>query len=393
MPPEPYVTKYPTLFRFTKASLLAARAWYLAHGVTDQLDCYDTECVGLIAVMYRSGRINFRSRPNLHKRRISVTLDDYSALNTVEQARAKCAAARLQASQGIDPRAPSRVGITFGQLWTNHYFPAVKNRKRSIKDDIQKNDRWLSRTFGHMPLPSIKSSNIVAFLDMLRDQEGLAPATVNRYLALLKAIWRHAVENDLHPKSPAQYIRPLLECNARTRVLNPAECSAFKAACALEASAAAVLLMLLFYSAARLGEGLAAKIEDISIDSGVWYLPMTKAGKAAHICLSDAAVQLLRDFIGGRTSGYLFPGKNPDKPMTRPAKAFERICASAGIANLTIHDLRRTWASIAVNAGVPLFTVSKALRHSSPNVTFARYAHLQDQTLTDANNLVGALVG
>jgi len=103
-------------------------------------------------------------------------------------------------------------------------------------------------------------------------------------------------------------------------------------------------------------------------------------------------VELLREVIGKREAGYLCPVKDPAKPMTRPAKAFERICAIAGIEGFTIHDLRRTWASIAVNAGVPLFTVSKALRHSSPNITAARYAHLQHRALIDANTLVGELV-
>ncbi|NNG22753.1 tyrosine-type recombinase/integrase [Telluria aromaticivorans] len=393
MPPETNANNFSTKFCFTKASLNAALTWFLAYSDKDQLDCYDTKCVGLIAVLYRGGRINFRSRPILHGQRLSLALGDYSPQFTVEQARSACAAIRIQAGQGIDPRSASRNGITFGQLWSDHYYPAVKNRKRSIKDDVQKFERWLSSEFGHMPLAAIKSSNIVAFLDMLREQEELSPATVNRYLALLKAIWRHAVENDLCPKSPAKHIRPLLELNIRTRVLDSAERLAFKAACKGESNrAAASLFMLLFLTAARLGEALGAKVADINLDSGVWYLPMTKSGKAAHICLSSAVVQLLRDVIGNRKNGYLFPGKDPTKPMTRPAKAFERICASAGINAFTIHDLRRTWASIAVNAGVPLFTVSKALRHSSPNVTAARYAHLQDQALIDANNLVGGLV-
>lgn len=395
MPTESTAAHFSTHFRFTKSSLQAAAAWFSTHGdeKKDQLDCYDTDCVGLIAVLYRSGRINFRSRPILHKRRISVTLDDYSPHNTVEQVRLKCMAARLQAAQGIDPRSASHVGLTFGELCTDHYFPAVRNRKRSIKDDFQKFDRWLSRRFGHMPLSAIKSADIVAFLDLLREDEGLAAGTVNRYLALLKAIWTYAVENDLHPKSPAKHIRPLAEDNVRTRFLNPSELMAFKTACEQDGSQAAQLLMLLLLTAARLGEGLAAKVQDVDLDSGVWYLPMTKAGKAAYIRLSDAATHLLREIIGDRTSGYVFPGKDAEKPMTRPARAFERICANAKIVDFTIHDLRRTWASVAVNAGVPLFTVSKALRHSSPNVTFARYAHLQDQTLVDANNVVGALVG
>jgi integrase len=393
MPPETNSYHFSTKFCFTKASLIAASTHFLANSDKDQLDCYDTKCVGLVAVLYRSGRINFRARPILHKQRLSLALGDYSAQFTVEQARLACAAARLQAAQGIDPRAPSRVGLTFGPLWSDHYYPAEKARKRSIKDDVQKVERWLLREFGHMPLAAIKSSHIVAFLDMLRDREQLSPATVNRYLALLKAIFRYAVEHDLLAKSPAKHIRPLPEANIRTRVLNSDERVAFKVACERETNrAAASLFMLLYLTAARLGEALDAKVEDIDLESCVWYLPMTKSGKAAHVCLSSVAVELLREVIGKRKTGYLFPGKDPAKPMTRPAKAFERICASASIAGFTIHDLRRNWASLAVNAGVPLYTVSKALRHSSPNVTAARYAHLQDQALIDANNLVGALV-
>jgi integrase len=393
MPPKTNTHHFSTKFCFTKASLTAASTHFLANSDKDQLDCYDTKCVGLVAVLYRSGRINFRARPILHKQRLSLALGDYSAQFTVEQARLACAAARLQAAQGIDPRARSSIGLTFGIVWSDHYYPAEKARKRSIKDDVQKIERRLLPEFGNMPLTAIKSSHIVAFLDMLREREQLLPATVNRYLALLKAIFRYAVENDFLAKSPAKHIRPLLEANIRTRVLNSDERVAFKAACEREKNlAAALLFMLLYLTAARLGEALAAKVEDVDLESGVWYLPMTKSGKAAHICLSSAATDLLRGAIGTRKAGYLFPGKDPAKPMTRPAKAFERICASAGINGFTIHDLRRNWASLAVNAGVSLYTVSKALRHSSPNVTAARYAHLQDQALIDANNLVGALV-
>jgi integrase len=393
MPPETNTYHFSTKFCFTKASLINGSASFLANSDKAQLGCYDTKCVGLIAVMYRSGRINFRARFTLHNKRLSLALGDYSSQFPVEQARLACAAARLQAAQGIDPREPSRMGLTFSQLWFDHYYPAERARKRSIKDDVQKVDRRLLSEFGHMPLAAIKSSDIVAFLDRLLERERLSPATVNRYLALIKAMFRHAVENDLLSKSPAKHIRSLQEENIRTRVLSADERLAFKSACEHETNrAAASLFMLLYLTAARLGEALAAKVEDIDLDSCVWYLPMTKSGKAAHICLSSAAVDLLRQVIGKRKAGYLFPGKDPAKPMTRPAKAFERICASSGITGFTIHDLRRNWASMAVNAGVPLYTVSRALRHASPLVAAARYAHLQDRALIDANNLVGELM-
>jgi hypothetical protein len=175
MPPETNTYNFSTKFCFTKASLSAASASFLANSDKAQLDCYDTKCVGLIAVLYRGGRINFRARLILHKQRLSLALGDYSPQFPVEQARLACATARLQASQGIDPRAPSRIGLTFGLVWSDHYYPAEKARKRSIKDDVQKAERWLLREFGHMPLTAIKSSHIVAFLDMLLEREHLSP--------------------------------------------------------------------------------------------------------------------------------------------------------------------------------------------------------------------------
>jgi integrase len=395
-------THTPTRLPFTKARLIAASAWYLANSEKAQLDCYDTECVGLMAVLYRSSRIQFRARCYYQGQRLSIPLGDLSQVFGVEQARLANSAIRLDIAQGRDPRAARRASITFGRYFLEHYLPAKRGRKKSLNDDVQKFECRIRECFGHRPIASIKSADLVAFLAKLHEKEGLAPATANRYLALFKAIFRHAVENEVIPKSPATHIKPLLESNERTRFLNERERAAFIEACKQDASAAGVLFIVLLLTGARLGEALAAKGADISWDaksdsaanSVVWFLPMTKTQKSARILLSDATVSLLRKYLGTRRTGYLFPGKDKITPMARPARAFTRICDRAGIStkNFCIHDLRRTWGTVAVNAGIPLFTVSKALRHSSPNVTATRYAHLQDQTLIDANEIVSALM-
>ena len=69
-------------------------------------------------------------------------------------------------------------------------------------------------------------------------------------------------------------------------------------------------------------------------------------------------------------------------------KAFSTACRRAGIENFHIQDLRHTFASWLVMEGVPLFEVSKLLRHASIQMT-ERYAHLAPDHLHDTVARIG----
>ena len=69
-------------------------------------------------------------------------------------------------------------------------------------------------------------------------------------------------------------------------------------------------------------------------------------------------------------------------------KSFKSACSRAGIENFRIHDLRHTFASWLVMEGVPLFEVSKLLRHASIQMT-ERYAHLAPDHLHNAVDNLG----
>lgn len=64
----------------------------------------------------------------------------------------------------------------------------------------------------------------------------------------------------------------------------------------------------------------------------------------------------------------------------------------AGLDDVRLHDLRHTFASVAVSNGVSLHIVGALLGHSQPRTT-ARYAHLAANPLIEAADLVGKKLG
>lgn len=76
--------------------------------------------------------------------------------------------------------------------------------------------------------------------------------------------------------------------------------------------------------------------------------------------------------------------------------AWDTVRRKAGLADVRIHDLRHSFASLLINNGRSLYEVQKLLGHSQVRTT-QRYAHLTPETLLDARNAatraVGALVG
>ncbi len=69
-----------------------------------------------------------------------------------------------------------------------------------------------------------------------------------------------------------------------------------------------------------------------------------------------------------------------------------RALRDAGVPHVRLHDLRHTFASMALEAGVDLKTVSNALGHSTISTTADIYAHVTDSLMRDAADRIDAIV-
>ena len=118
------------------------------------------------------------------------------------------------------------------------------------------------------------------------------------------------------------------------------------------------------------------------------------------VFLNQRASEILQELSRGkdqeertRKSEYVFPSRQGTRKghLHDLRKPLERVCAIAGIENFRTHDLRHTFASIAVSSGADLYAVQRLLGHSDISMT-QRYSHLSAQDLQAATQGVVKLI-
>jgi integrase len=216
--------------------------------------------------------------------------------------------------------------------------------------------------------------------------DGYAAGTTNNVLMLLCRIfnlahkWKVPGGGD-NPTSGLDRARP----NERQRflILTAEETDRLIASLGEDENrAAAQAIMLLLLTGARRNEITRAKWENVDWTQRVLRVPVSKSGKPRTIALNTAAMAVLKSIPRDSACPYIFPTR-----LIGVYNPWNRIRRRAGLADVRLHDLRHSFASLLVNQGVSLYVVQGLLGHASPRMT-QRYAHLAPQTLLDAAEMV-----
>ena len=123
-----------------------------------------------------------------------------------------------------------------------------------------------------------------------------------------------------------------------------------------------------------------------------------------HIHLSDSKVgprmvwlsTPARRILDGlhRKSTWVFPSSRTTRSLTTtPVERFwQRVRSEAGLQDVRLHDLRHTYASIAVKQGASIVTIGRLLGHNDPATTL-KYTHLGDDRVQEAARAMGTILG
>ena len=391
-PRPPRKTPFTTKIHLTKTALLALPAMVMSHALKEVEFCC-TQHRGLHAIVSGfTGRVVLYSRYSYGGKPHRIRIGPFGIV-TIEDARIQNHAIQLAVCQGRNPKASRPVTITLSELFTDHYIVRHQGRKKSLHTDVSRFNTWVRPSLGKLSLDEITPTAISRFLEKLREG-GLAPATSDKYLSLLKTIFQLGVELDLLTKNPARSIKLLNAPRERAVPFTVPQLKAFvDAALASRDLVGSRMLALLAFTGARLGEAKALRWDDLDLENGTWHLPTQKSGKPGTIVLSSAARAVIAEMAPIRKNDFVFPGAHGNAQRSRPIRLFRKICKAAKLdgLGLKIHSLRHGWVSAAIFAGIPIEIVSHAARHSSPVVTRI-YSHPHQSSLIAANEAVAKLI-
>ena len=231
----------------------------------------------------------------------------------------------------------------------------------------------LAERFGHLNISQITYAEVQAFLD--ERLETVSLSTAQKDVTILKAILNKACREGLIDSVPP--FPRLKTLKPRQRWLTTAEEDR------LVTGAAPHLQPLIRFAVdtgGRLSELLGLDWKEVDMAERRIRFVETKNGEDRTIRLCDRAYETLKK-LGPRKQGivFLFNGK----PIKRVQKAFVRARERAGLKDVRFHDLRHTFASRLVQAGIPLYDVMHLTGHKSLAMV-QRYSHLAPDYQTKA---------
>ena len=207
--------------------------------------------------------------------------------------------------------------------------------------------------------------------------------TANRTLTTLKAAlnWAHGhrlVEDD----TAWRLVKPYRNTtSARVRFLAPKEQQALLdvATGDLRDLVAAALM-----TGARFGELSRLVTQDFDAVSGQVFIAESKSGKARHIPLTAGGRALFERLAADRRNGAALLRRDGEawKPATYQ-RGFKAALKAAGLEDVSLHELRHSYASTMVRAGAPLIVVARALGHADTRMVDKHYAHLAPSYVAD----------
>ena len=317
---------------------------------------------------------------------------------SLSDARKRALALKADIYRGKDPQGEMREKRripTFGDFFTEQYLPLVKAKNRSWENAESMFRLRIKDRFGSTRLDQITVQQLRQFHAELR-ASGLSGASCDHHIKLMRHVYSTAISFEVVEKNPAKNVPLFNADNRRYRTLSQEELARLLAVLNGKRRHCPVgqLIYFMLCCGCRVGAALAADWKQFDFENRVWRIPSESAKNKRHatIPINDAAFALLNSIPRRSGQEFVFRSRQTGGRLKHYAKTFARIAEEAQLKDITAHDIRRTFGSLAINQGVSLHAVSKLLTHSQSAITESRYAFLSTDSLQAASDAVSKVL-
>jgi integrase len=131
-------------------------------------------------------------------------------------------------------------------------------------------------------------------------------------------------------------------------------------------------LLLIVFTGLRREEAASLQWNQVDLKSKTLHIIHTKNHEQHTLPLSDYLYTLLANRFQQNYSDYVFPGTGRSGYIIEPRKQIAKVISSSGIT-FTLHDLRRTFITIAESLDIPAYALKRLLNHKMHNDVTAGY--------------------
>ena len=376
--------------KLTKRAVDAARP-----GAMERL-VWDEGLPGFGLRVFPSGRktffVQYRSQGRIRR----FALGPYGVLTPAE-ARAMAIDVLADVRRGGDPAEARRLASkapNVSDLCTRYLaeYAAGRKKARSVAEDERLIEGFIKPALGRRRVAGVTRPEIVRLHNSLR----ATPYQANRVLAVLSRMFNLAERWGLRPdgSNPVRHVDRFAE-RKRERFLSEAELARLGKALAdaedagTETAETIAAIRLLVFTGCRVGEILRLRWEHVDFERRCLHLPESKTG-ARTVPVNAPALKVLAELERGE-SPWVIPGRKRGAPLVNLGKPWRRIREKARLRDVRLHDMRHSYASVAAGAGHSLVVIGALLGHRQATTT-QRYAHLSDDPVRSATEMVGARI-
>jgi len=269
---------------------------------------------------------------------------------------------------------------------------------------------------GDRPLQQLKPADLSALYAQLTER-GLAAKTVRNVHSLTRSALKEAVTLGYVTRNVASFAKPPRVPQTEMRTWNAGELRSFFDHASDDRFSPAWLLLAT--TGMRRGEVLGLHWRDVSLDHARLSVrqalvlvgneptlqePKTTKGRRS-IPLPPETVASLRAHRKQQLTEKMSLGpdylesdlvfRREDGTLVHPStlsRRFGKLVRQTQLPEIRLHDLRHTFATLALQAGVPVKVVSEILGHASVTITYDTYSHVIPGMMEDATSKVAALL-